>query len=132
MVPEGPSGAIPRNIKQKQRRLRGAEIDELAAGHQAGTTVYELAAEFGVHRHTMSEILERRGVSRRYQKLSPEQIDAPCALYKSGFLLTKIAHQLGRRAKTVRQTLMKAALRSDPGMGDRSRGGHARSASGQR
>lgn len=62
------------------------------------------------YRHTVSKILERRGVSRRYRKLSPEQLDLDCTLYRDGLSLTKVSKQLGRRAETVRQALMKAGV----------------------
>jgi hypothetical protein len=73
-------------------------------------TVYELADRFSIHRHTMSGILERDGVPRRCQKLSSDQIDAACSLYRSGLSLTKVSDQLGRRPETMRQTLMKARV----------------------
>jgi len=119
MVPAGPSEAISRTFKQVQRRLRGAEIDELVAGYLAGGTVYELARHFGVHRHTVSEILERSGVARRYQKLSPEQLDTACSLYRSGFSLTRIGHQLDRPAETIRQALIRAGVEIRPRNGSR-------------
>jgi hypothetical protein len=65
-------------MRQVQRRLRGPEIDELVSGYGTGSTIYELAEQFGGQRHSVSEILEQRGVSRRYQKLSPEQIATAC------------------------------------------------------
>jgi hypothetical protein len=102
MVPGGSLPAISRTLRQAQRRLRGAEIEKLVTAYLCGSTVYELADQFDVHRHTVSEILERRGVSRRYQKLSSEQIAAACSLYRSGLSLTKVGDQLGRRPETIR------------------------------
>lgn len=110
MVPAGPLGGAPRTGRQVHRRLREPEIDDLVAGYMAGSTVYELAHQFSIHRQTVSEILERRGVSRRYQKLSHEQLDLACTLYGDGLSLTKVGEQLGRRAETVRQALMKAGV----------------------
>ena len=117
MVPEGSSGAITRTIRQTQRRLRGPETSELVAGYQAGATVYDLADQFGVHRHTVSEILERRGVARRYRKLSPQQIERACSLYEGGLSLTQVGEQIDRRAETVRQALMKAGVAIRPRSG---------------
>jgi len=82
--------------------------------YRAGATVYELARQFGVHRHTVSELLERHAVSRRYQKLTPEQIDLACTLYERGLSLIKVGEQLGRRAETVRQALMKQGAEIRP------------------
>jgi hypothetical protein len=110
LVPSG-EPPVPRSPrKQAQSRLQEAEAKALVAGYVAGSTVYELADQFGVHRHTVSEILERRGVPRRYHKLSPEQLDLACSLYRAGLSLTKVGGQLGRRAETVRQALMKAGV----------------------
>lgn len=113
LVPSGVPPA-PRKARQAQRRLREAQVKELVADYLAGSTVYELADQFGVHRHTVSGILERRGVSRRYQKLSPEQLDLACTLYRGGLSLTKVGRQLGRPAETVRQALMKAGVEIRP------------------
>lgn len=109
LVPSGGPPA-PRKARQTQRRLREPEVEELVAGYLAGSTAYELAGQFGVHRNTVLGILERRGVPRRYQKLSPEQLDLACTLYRGGLSLTKVGSRLGRRAETVRQALMKADL----------------------
>ena len=109
LVPSGEAPA-PRKAKQVHRRLREPEIVELVTGYLAGSTVYELADQFRVHRHTVSGVLERRGISRRYQKLSPDQLDLACALYRDGLSLTKVGGQLGRRAETVRQALMRAGV----------------------
>jgi transposase len=54
--------------------MREPETEQVVTLYLAGSTVYELASQFGVHRHTGSETVERKGVSRRYQNLSPEQI----------------------------------------------------------
>jgi len=105
---------VPRRAKQAQRRLREPEVNELVAGYLAGSTAYELASRFGVHRNTVLGILERRGVRRRYKKLSREQLDLACTLYKGGLSLTKVGDQLGRRAETVRQALMKAGVEIRP------------------
>jgi DNA-binding CsgD family transcriptional regulator len=113
MVPLGGPPA-PRQARQAQRRLRETETKELVSGYLAGSTTYELADRFGVHRHTVSGILERDGVSRRYQKLSPAQLDLACSLYRGGLSLTKVGGRLGRRAETVRQALMRAGVEIRP------------------
>jgi DNA-directed RNA polymerase specialized sigma24 family protein len=113
LVPSRGSPA-PRRTRQAQRRLQEAEAKELVAGYVAGSTVYELADQFGVHRHTVSEILERHGVARRHQRLSPEQLDLVCTLYESGLSLTKVGNRLGRPAETVRQALIKAGVEIRP------------------
>lgn len=110
MVPARPVGGAPRTNRQVQRRLSEPEVDELVRRYLEGSTVYELAHQFSIRRQTVSEILERRGVARRYQKISPEQLDLACTLYADGLSLTMVGKQLGRRAETVRQALMKAGV----------------------
>ena len=73
-IPE-PSSRTPRQL---QPRLHDPEVSEVLAHYQAGATVYELADRYGIHSHTVSEILERQGVARRYRMLSPEQLDLAC------------------------------------------------------
>jgi len=111
-----PAGGPPalRRAKQVQRRLHDPEIDELITGYLNGSTVYDLADQFSIRRQTVSEILERRGVARRYRKLSLEQLDLACRLYREGHTLTKVGSRLGRRAETVRQALMKAGVEIRP------------------
>jgi len=113
LVPSGGTPA-PRRAKQVHRRLREPEIVELVTSYLAGSTVYELADQFSIHRQTVAEILERRGVARRYKRLSPEQLELACRLYKSGLSLMKVGDHLGRRAETVRQALMKAGVEIRP------------------
>ena len=114
MVPSGPLKPTSRTIRKNQRRLRDAELDRLVAGYQSGATVYELADQFGVHRHTVSDILERNDVPRRYQKLSSEQIETARSLYRSGLSLTKIGHQVDRSAETIRQALLRVGIQMRP------------------
>ena len=49
-------------IRQRQKRLNKDEITQLIAGYQAGSTTYELAAQFECHRNTVSRHLKRHGV----------------------------------------------------------------------
>jgi transposase-like protein len=114
MAPSGPSKPISRTIKQIQRRLRGPEIDELVAGYQGGATVYELAEQFGVHRSTVSDVLERQGVARRFGPLSPAQVATASSLYEGGLSLAKVGQQLGCHATTVREALTKAGVEIRP------------------
>lgn len=114
MVPKGPSGAISRTTRQTQRRLRGAEIDELVAGYQAGATTYELAERFRMHRVTISATLKRKGIALRAQPLSPTQIAAATQFYHEGLSLLKVGERVGCNAETVRRALMNAGVEIRP------------------
>ena len=51
--------------RQVQRRLRVEEQEALIKQYKDGATLIELASQFGVHKHTVSAILARRGVATR-------------------------------------------------------------------
>lgn len=52
-------------LHQQQRRLTTAQVIEMASKYETGATVYELAAEFGCHRTTVSARLKKAGVVMR-------------------------------------------------------------------
>ena len=56
----------------------------MTSKYKAGATVYELAAEFGCHRATVAERLNKAGVILRGQSPTPEVIDSMDRLYASG------------------------------------------------
>jgi len=63
-------------IRQRQRRLTGAQVSELAERYKEGATVYELAAEFGCNRTTIAERLKKAGIPMRRQSPTSEAIDS--------------------------------------------------------
>jgi hypothetical protein len=65
------------------------QIEHLIAAYQAGATVYDLAAQFGIARQTVSSILKRHGIPLRRQGLSPEQIDQAAQLYQDWWSLAR-------------------------------------------
>jgi hypothetical protein len=83
------------------------EILDLVQGYRAGLTVYELASQFGIHRETVSSVLEREGVQRRRRPLSTSQIEKASVLYESGWSLARVGAELGCDASTVWRALAK-------------------------
>ena len=77
------SGPVP-GTRQAQRRLDAASVDALVDDYLSGQTVYELAAEFGIERRTVSAHLHRRGVSMRRRGLSLAQEEAAFTLRDRG------------------------------------------------
>jgi hypothetical protein len=75
IVPSGSQTVNTRTKKAIHRRLRAAQVEELVAGYQTGSTVYQLAEKFRINRDTVSKLLERQGVPRRNRPLSPVQIE---------------------------------------------------------
>jgi hypothetical protein len=93
------------SIRQRQRRLTGAQVVEMAAKYKAGATVYELSAEFGCHRATVAERLKKAGIMMRGQSPNPEEIDSMARLVASGLAPEAVGKQLGFCANTVRNCL---------------------------
>lgn len=98
-----------RRIRRQKapRRLSREEIVELVQGYRDGFTVYELATQFGIHRETVSGVLERNGVPRRRKPLSSAQIEQACSLHEGGWSLAQVGAELGCDPSTVWRALAK-------------------------
>jgi DNA-binding MarR family transcriptional regulator len=104
-----PQPATPQP-KQVQHRLRQEEEAELIARYQDGDTVYVLAERFKLHRQTVSGVLERHGIPRRYNKLTGKDLDLAVQLYTEGTSLDVVGERLGVEASTVSRALRKAEV----------------------
>lgn len=102
-----PSGPTP-GTRQVQKRLDTGSIDALVDGYLSGQTVYELAAEFGIERRTVSAHLHRRGVPMRRRGLSLAQKEEAFALRDRGWSLARIGARFDVSAGTVRTHLASA------------------------
>jgi DNA-directed RNA polymerase specialized sigma24 family protein len=66
-----PKGSTSPNItstkqtRQVQRRLNPAEERAAVAAYVSGQTVYEVGEKFGIHRTTVSAIMQRHGLKMR-------------------------------------------------------------------
>ena len=111
----GPSHG-PRNLRGRlsnpvQRRLTETDLDDLVAVYQAGSTIDEIAERFGLHRTTVMELLERRGVPRRTpRKLSDRSVAEAARRYDSGETLAEIADRLGVAPSTLTRELRLAGV----------------------
>jgi len=107
-----PSRSLPLSPtpKQVQRRLGPDDIDELVAIYQAGATLREVAAQFGVNRTTASKHLERRGVRRRRRSLEPAEQAEAMTLYQAGHSVAEVGKRLGFDGGTIWLALRKAGL----------------------
>lgn len=110
MVPEGSPEVNAGSRKQIHRRLKPAEIERLMAWYQAGSTIYQLAEQFHIHRDTVSKILERAGIPRRNRPLTASQIEQAAALYETGLSLESIGTELGCAGSTVWHAFQKAGI----------------------
>jgi transposase len=98
-TPAPPSADHPK--PGRARQLDTDQLQELIAGYQAGATVYELGARFGIKRQTVSNLLHRHNVQMRRRGLSPNQVDDAIRLYDSGWSLARIGNHLSVDPTTV-------------------------------
>ncbi|RFS84419.1 hypothetical protein D0T12_18440 [Actinomadura spongiicola] len=97
----------PRRAKQ----LKAEQATELVQAYEAGATLHQLAARFGIHRATVSNILNRHRVKTRWRRLTEEDIDEAACLYEEGLSLARVAEQLGVSADGVRYQLRKRGVK---------------------
>jgi len=113
------SGAARRPTKPVQRRLTPSAVAAAAAEYQQGRSLDDLARNFGVHRRTVADHLERLGIARRVNlpKLTPADIEQAVSKYQTGDLLATVGKALNVDASTVQRALKRAgvAIRPRPG-----------------
>jgi DNA-directed RNA polymerase specialized sigma24 family protein len=102
--------ASPPAPKQVHRRLRPAEVDEVVALYLAGATLRQLGQQFRVHRTTVSELLQQRGIQRRYRALTPDQESEAVQLYASGMSLVDVGGVLHVNAGTIWHVLKRRCV----------------------
>ena len=78
----------------------------MADKYQAGATVYQLAQEFGISRHTVSGRLKKVGAKMRGRSPDNELIDSMVGLYESGYSLAAVGNRVGTSPGTVRHYLI--------------------------
>ena len=102
---------------KQAKRLTPPEVEQLVADYLAGRSVYHLANVYGVHRNTISQILERHGIDRRYRLLQGDKLDEAIKHYQRGASLRTVGQHVGVSLETVRHALLSAGvtLRPRPG-----------------
>ena len=93
-----------RPARQAQHRLRADEVFELTEAYRAGDGVYLLAKAFTIDRRTVSAILERHGIRRRYNLLDAHAVAEAARLYETRWSLARLAdHSVSplARSRTV-------------------------------
>jgi helix-turn-helix protein len=98
--------APPLERTRSAKHLNPAETEHLIAGYQAGATLRELGAWFGIHPATAGSVLKRNGVQRRRTGLSAEQQVEAERLYATGQSLRRIGDRFGVDGETVRRVLI--------------------------
>ena len=93
-------------IRQRQKRLTDRQVLLLKDRYREGATVYQLAQEFDISRHTVSERLKKAGITMRGQSPGSELIDLMVKLYESGLSLADVRNRVGTSPGTVRHYLL--------------------------
>jgi DNA invertase Pin-like site-specific DNA recombinase len=99
-----------RPSRQSQVRLEPHQADALARAYRAGGATKELAARFGIHRGTVTAVLQRLGVEPRKRGLDDEQTAEACRLYAKGWSLARLAERYDVADMTVRRYLLFAGV----------------------
>jgi DNA-binding CsgD family transcriptional regulator len=92
----------PRPDVRRAKRLNSAQVDLLVKEYKSGKTVYELAAQFGIHRVTVGQHLARRGVRMRMRGLDAEQWPEVQRLRAEGWSYVRLGERFGVAPSTVR------------------------------
>jgi DNA-binding CsgD family transcriptional regulator len=100
-----PGDPESRMIHQRQRILTDAQAERLVVRYGEGATVYQLAEEFDIHRHTVSERVRKAGVQMRLQSPSEAVIEEMLRLYGTGLSLANVGKGLGFTPGTVHRHL---------------------------
>jgi IS30 family transposase len=104
-----PRRTVPPAVKT-QNRLTDTEIDQAIAGYQAGATLRQLAAQFGVSRHTVGKHLKARGIQLRLSSLTSAEVQEAIRLYRQGLSLARVGERLGRDDSLIHLTLKRAGI----------------------
>jgi DNA-binding CsgD family transcriptional regulator len=86
------------------------EIDDLAEAYKSGTSINELAAQFGIDRSTILNHLKSMDIPRRYPALEPDQCEEVCRLYEGGLNSTQIGQIFDVSPDTVLRAIRKNGI----------------------
>lgn len=95
--------------RQRQVHLPAQYQRDLIERYKAGATQRELASQFGVHRTTVTKILQRHGVEPR-RGLHPDLIDEAVRRYEQGESLATVGRALGADPGTVKARLIERGI----------------------
>lgn len=100
-----------RRSYKPNRKLLPDELQSLVAKYEAGASIADLAAEFGMHTQTVDAHLKRHGVEKRGAfKLSPERVDQAVKLYADGWSTIEIAKKFNISTNAARLSLIRAGV----------------------
>lgn len=107
---------VKQRPRQKQRRLAHDQIADLLVKYTDGTSVVALAEEYGIHRTTVMEILEREGIPRRpcTRRMTDDDVARAAVQYAAGQSLAVVGEAFGVSPKTVAREFARAGIATRP------------------
>ena len=108
MKPSGPPRR--RAAKQSQTHLSKEQAKELGSAYLSGLTIRTLAARYRVAPQTVSAILERQGIARRYRVMNDDDVESAVFLYRKGLSVLMIGEALGFGPTTVYRQLRRSGI----------------------
>jgi lambda repressor-like predicted transcriptional regulator len=96
--------------KQAQIRLGPNDVAQLVAAYEAGGRVKQLARQFGIHRLTVSSILQREGVALRHRGIHPDDLSEVIRLHRDGRALARLAAMFDVSPSTMTNALRRAGV----------------------
>jgi IS30 family transposase len=91
-----------------EQRLTAEDVAALVEAYKSGATGRELAAQFGLARTTVIELLRKHGVQVRYPRITEQQTMQVVEWYRAGMRQIDIAERLGRHKSVVWHLLRRA------------------------
>lgn len=101
-------------LPSRRNRLSPDKELELVADYQQGSTVYALAERFQVSRQTVSAVLARHGIARRYNLLDDQTVQQAHRLYQAGWSLARLADHYHVSTRTVLNAFQRSGLPTRP------------------
>lgn len=92
-----------RSVGKTQTFLSAAEVDELTALYEQGTTLAQLGERFGVYHRTVAAHLVRRSAPIRVQGLAEEHTSEAVRLYEGGMTLMEVGLHFGVSQGAVKE-----------------------------
>lgn len=96
------------------RRLGDAVVAEIVAKYEAGTHTTDLAAEYGVSKSGVVDLLRQRGIRLRYRTMTPREVESAVAAYSRGMSLSQLAAESPFSQETIRKALIRAGVAMRP------------------
>ena len=102
-----------------QRRLATAILDHLVEDYVGGLSINALSRRFGIHRTTVMNHLESRGVQRRrnIRKLSSADVALAAGHYAKGLSLVSVAKEFEVNQATLTREFRAAGIPTRPRRG---------------